>query len=76
MLFYNLNTTCAVIATSVDPLPGYCTNYFGLNGVLGATGAGLARITFGNTQNRSNIVCADFVINSTLAIIWDSLTNA
>lgn len=65
-----------VIATCLDPLPGYCTNYFGLNGVLGVAGAGLSRIIYGNTSNRSNVVCADFVINSTLAVIWDSLSNA
>lgn len=64
-----------VIATYSDPIPGYCTNYFGLNGGLMLIGSGVARLGLGNTELRANIVCADFVINGTLAIIWDQVVN-
>lgn len=64
-----------VIATHDDPIPAYCTNYFGLNGVLAAVGAGLSRIVLGNVNNVANIVCADFVVNSTMAIVWDQVVN-
>lgn len=65
-----------VIATHCDPIEGYCTNYFGLNGVLAASGAGLARIVFGETRNVANVVCADFAINATLAVVWDKQVNS
>lgn len=64
-----------MIATFEDPIPGYCTNYFGLNGVLVACATGIVRIVYGNITNVANVVCADFVVNGTLAIVWDKLVN-
>lgn len=64
-----------MIATFSDPIPGYCTNYFGLNGVLAACGLGIVRTVYGNINFVANVVCADFVVNGTLAIAWDTLRN-
>lgn len=72
---FAIRTNTAVIATHKDPIPGYCTNYFGLNGVLAACGIGMVRIVYGNINNVANVVCADFVVNGTLAIVWDAVVN-
>lgn len=46
-------------------------NIYGLNGMLVAAGFGFLRIMFFDPAMRAEVVCADFVTNSTLAAIWD-----
>lgn len=59
-----------VISTNEDPIPGWCNNIYGLNGVIVAGGMGVLRMTPLREEIIGDIVCADFVINSTLAAIW------
>lgn len=63
--------TSTVIATSIDPIPGWCPNPYGLNGLLTAIAFGFVRIQRLVCQHNLDVICADFVVNSTLAIIWD-----
>lgn len=59
-----------VISTFQDPIPAWCNNIYGLNGVLVACGMGVLRLMPLNHKLVGDIICADFVINSTLAAIW------
>ena len=59
------------MSTSEDPIPGWSRDLFGLNGILAGVSFGFVRcIRFGK-NDKIDVVCADFVTNSTLAIIWD-----
>lgn len=60
-----------VISTHEDPIAGWCNNTYGLNGFLVACGFGFIRIMFYSKNTESNIICADFVTNATLAVIWN-----
>ncbi|XP_031634319.1 fatty acyl-CoA reductase wat-like [Contarinia nasturtii] len=60
-----------VIATHEDPIPAWCNNIYGLNGMLVACGLGFLRIMVFDRDLKGDIICADFVTNSTLAAIWD-----
>lgn len=64
-----------VIATFEDPLPGYCTNYFGLNSVMLSVATGILRTVLVKEHTTANIVCADFVINGTMSSVWYQATN-
>lgn len=46
-------------------------NIYGLNGMLVACGLGFLRIMVFDRSLKGDIICADFVTNSTLAAIWD-----
>lgn len=46
-------------------------NIYGLNGMLVACGLGFLRIMVFDRDLKGDVVCADFVTNSTLAAIWD-----
>lgn len=46
-------------------------NIYGLNGMLVACGLGFLRIMVFDPELKGDVVCADFVTNSTLAAIWD-----
>lgn len=59
-----------VIATHQDPTPGWINNVYGLTGVLVSVGLGFQRILPYKEHCIGDIVCADFVINSTLAVGW------
>lgn len=60
-----------VISTSEDPIPGWCTNIFGLNGILTGAAFGFIRCLQNTANIDVDVICADFVVNSTMAIIWD-----
>lgn len=60
-----------VIATSVDPIPGWCPSAYGLNGLLTCVAFGFIRIQRFVCAVNVDVICADFVVNSTLAIMWD-----
>lgn len=60
-----------VIATHEDPIPAWCNNTYGLNGFMVACGLGFMRIMQYENETESNIICADFVTNATLAVIWN-----
>ena len=59
-----------VISTHEDPVPAWSNNIYGLNGVLVACGLGVLRLLPIKENNVGDVVCADFVINSTLAALW------
>lgn len=61
-----------VVATHEDPIPGWINNIYGLTGVLVSTGLGFQRILPYKKDLIGDIVCADFVINSTLAAAWST----
>lgn len=61
-----------VIPTHADPIPGWINNIYGLTGVLVSTGLGFQRILPFKSDMICDIVCADFVVNSTLAGAWAS----
>lgn len=44
---------------------------YGLNGMLVACGLGFLRIMVFDRDLKGDVICADFVTNSTLAAIWD-----
>lgn len=62
--------TRTVISTNCDPIPGWINNIYGLTGVLLASGLGFVRVLPYNEKKLGDFVCADFVINSTLAATW------
>lgn len=59
-----------MIATHLDPIPGWINNIYGLTGVLLASGMGFQRVLPYTEHLVGDFVCADFVINSTLAAAW------
>ncbi|XP_055387561.1 fatty acyl-CoA reductase wat-like [Condylostylus longicornis] len=59
-----------VISTHEDPVPGWCNNIYGLNGVLVACGTGVLRVMPFDRNLIGDVVCADHVTNSTLAAMW------
>lgn len=59
-----------VISTQDDPVPGWCNNIYGLNGVIVACGLGLLRIMPCADKNVGDVIMADFVSNGTFAAIW------
>lgn len=70
----NLNTAIirpSIISTTYyDPLPGYTDNVYGVNGIVTGAGVGVLRILHINNKLKANIVPADFVVNSILALAW------
>lgn len=46
-------------------------NIYGLNGMLVACGLGFLRIMVFDRDLRGDVICADFVTNSTFAAMWD-----
>lgn len=59
-----------VISTHEDPLPGWGGNLYGLNGVSISVGSGAMRLLHINKRLVGDIICADYVINSTLVAMW------
>ena len=73
---YGSNLNIAVIRPSIisttynDPLPGYTDNIYGINGIVTGAGVGVLRILHINKKLKANIVPADYVVNSILALAW------
>lgn len=59
-----------VIATAVDPVAGWTDNIYGLNGVLYGFGLGLLRVLWCHPDYVGDVIPADYVANSTLAVAW------
>ncbi|XP_058829529.1 fatty acyl-CoA reductase wat-like [Topomyia yanbarensis] len=59
-----------VISTVEDPIEGWTDNVYGLNGVLVGFGSGVLHVLHVNTHYHIDIVPADFVVNSSLAVVW------
>lgn len=60
-----------MLSTSEDPMPGWIDTSIGINTILAGIGFGYIRTIRYNTSVDIDLICADNVINSTLAIIWD-----
>lgn len=75
---YRRNMITAIIRPSIitttydDPVPGYTDNIYGVNGVVAGAGVGLIRILHIDNKLKANIVPADFVVSSILALAWFS----
>lgn len=65
----------AVIGTNEDPFPGWTDNIYGLNGILTACAFGLLRSLHLKKEFIGDIVPADFVSNTILAVAWDLASN-
>ncbi|XP_055526899.1 fatty acyl-CoA reductase wat-like [Wyeomyia smithii] len=59
-----------VISTAEDPIEGWTDNLYGLNGVVVGFGSGVLRILHCNKVKHVDIIPADLVVNSSLAVIW------
>ncbi|XP_058834139.1 fatty acyl-CoA reductase wat-like [Topomyia yanbarensis] len=59
-----------VTTTNSDPIPGWTDNIYGYNGVVVGAATGALRIFHINNDFRADIVPADIVVNSTLAVGW------
>lgn len=60
-----------VLSTNEDPITGYNTSTYGVNGMMVAGAMGLMRIAAANPQCRSHIICSDFVVSATLSAMWN-----
>lgn len=59
-----------VIATNEDPFPGWTENIYGLNGILTACALGLLRALHLRREYVGDVIPADFVSNTVLAVAW------
>ncbi|XP_059612968.1 fatty acyl-CoA reductase 1-like [Phlebotomus argentipes] len=59
-----------VIATHSDPFPGWSENVYGLNGILVACSLGLLRALYLRSDYVGDVIPADFVSNTVLAVAW------
>lgn len=60
-----------IIATDVEPVPGWINNFYGPTGVVAATGVGLMRCMLADSKKIADIVPGDYVSNVVLACAWD-----
>lgn len=73
---YGSNLNISVVRPSIitttynDPVPGFTDNVYGVNGVVVGAGVGVLRILHIDNKLKANIVPADFVVNSILALAW------
>lgn len=78
---YGRNMNTAIIRPSIvtttydDPVPGYTDNIYGVNGVVTGAGVGAIRILHIDNKLKANIVPADFVVNSILALAWYTVSE-
>ncbi|XP_053687742.1 fatty acyl-CoA reductase wat-like [Sabethes cyaneus] len=64
-----------VISTAEDPIEGWTDNVYGLNGVVTGFGCGILRVLHCNSDYHVDIIPADLVVNSSLAVIWYTSTK-
>lgn len=64
------HSTFSVISTYEEPIPGWCNNVYGINGMVVGTGLGFIKVSPCKSKSKNDVVCADFVTNGTLAAIW------
>ncbi|XP_066251791.1 fatty acyl-CoA reductase wat-like [Euwallacea similis] len=63
-----------VIGTVKEPVAGWINNIYGATGVFIGVAVGLLRSLLGNKNNKAEMVPADYVVNSSLASMWDVAT--
>lgn len=54
-----------------DPVRGWGTNLYGINGLLVSSGVGLLRVGRVNTSLKSYSICTDQVVSATMIILWE-----
>uniref|UniRef100_A0A336LP21 Fatty acyl-CoA reductase n=1 Tax=Culicoides sonorensis TaxID=179676 RepID=A0A336LP21_CULSO len=64
-----------IMMTYSDPIPGWLNNVYGINGVFVGVGMGVLRIFYIDNRKKADIIPADIVVNSSLAVIWHSVTK-
>ncbi|XP_063701961.1 fatty acyl-CoA reductase wat-like [Culicoides brevitarsis] len=64
-----------IMMTYSDPIPGWLNNVYGINGVFTGVGLGVLRIFLIDNRKKADIIPADIVVNSSLAVIWHSVTK-
>lgn len=62
-----------IMMTYEDPIPGWLNNFYGINGVFTGVGMGVLRIFYIDNRKRADIIPADIVVNSSLAVIWHTV---
>lgn len=73
---YAKNMCVAIIRPSIvtttyqDPIPGWTDNIYGLNGVVTGAGVGVLRILHIDNKKNADVVPADCVVNSCIALAW------
>lgn len=81
MRIYSVKLPIVVVRPSIimmtyeDPIPGWLNNVYGINGVFVGVGMGVLRIFHIDNTKRADIIPADVVTNSSLAVIWHSVTH-
>ncbi|XP_025203933.1 fatty acyl-CoA reductase wat-like [Melanaphis sacchari] len=60
-----------IIATDIEPVPGWINNVYGPTGVVAATGVGLMKCMYADSNKIADIVPGDYVSNAVLACAWD-----
>lgn len=60
------------MSTYQDPIPGWTNNLTGINGLCVGIGVGFLRHLHVDNDFIIDIICADYVVNTTLAAIWYS----
>lgn len=58
-----------MVSTYQDPIPGWTNNLTGINGLCVGIGIGFLRHLHVNNDFVIDIICADYVVNTTLAAI-------
>lgn len=56
-------------------MDGWCDNVFALNGLVTAGAVGLAHVQLVTDEYKVDIICADMVSNSTMAVAWHTFQN-
>ncbi|XP_037040570.1 fatty acyl-CoA reductase wat-like isoform X2 [Bradysia coprophila] len=59
-----------VMSTYEEPIPGWANNVYGINGITIGSGYGFIKVVPSGPNSRTNVICADIVVNGTLAAIW------
>lgn len=59
-----------ILTTYKEPIPGYSTNLYGVNGVVCGVALGVLRITNIGSDTLSDIIPADYVTNLILLSAW------
>ncbi|XP_055327144.1 fatty acyl-CoA reductase wat-like isoform X1 [Sitodiplosis mosellana] len=59
-----------IVSTYQDPIPGWTNNITGINGLCVGIGVGFLRHLHVSNDFVIDIICADFVINTTLSAIY------
>lgn len=67
--FNSLITILPVVSTYQDPIPGWTNNLTGINGLCVGIGVGFLRHLHVDNDFIIDIICADYVVNTTLAAV-------